>query len=51
MGGPRCIIVSHDPMSGDRGLVLVHGNIFSYAKGDKVGWGPWPLRPPGSAAE
>ena len=39
MGGPRCKIVSHDPMFGDKCLVLVHWNIFSYAKGEKLGWG------------
>ena len=45
MGGARCKIFSHDPMSG---LVWY---VFSYAKGEKLGpggaWPPW--LPPGSA--
>ena len=42
MGGPRCKIVSHDPMSGARGAKSLVWYIFSYTKGEKLGpRGPW----------
>ena len=50
MGGPRCKIFSHCPMSGPRGAKGLVWYIFSYAKGEKLGPGAvTPEAPLGSA--